>query len=344
MPPDLLTSRPGGKGHERETRHPTAGDGRCRPGRPGRHAELHEAAARNTIDPPDLADAIELYQAAGLAALHAQARAAGWYQVRIEFTDWDDAEHAAATCLWPQLQRAEAAGTIRRGGSPAKAPCWRFRFQPGRAATLADLTTVLSRVLETLLAQGMIVKAQETIYEPEACAFGGPEGMDISHQLFHADSRNILSYLSQHGPAVTPGRRELSVLLCSALMRGAGQDWYEQGDIWKRVAGNRPVRRARHLERLRDITPGLRRLMTVDARAASNLVNDGGALAFAADWTGAFEHGGTALGNAARDGKLGRGLRDILAHHVIFHWNRIGLSLKAQSILATAATDAVFGR
>jgi thiopeptide-type bacteriocin biosynthesis protein len=304
---------------------------------------LHEAAARVTIDPADLADAVELYRAAGLAALHAQARAAGWYQVRIEFTDWDTAEHAAATCLWPQLQRAEAAGTISSWWFTRKAPCWRFRFQPGRAATLADLTTFLSRVLETLLAQGMIVKAQETIYEPEACAFGGPAGMDIAHLLFHADSRNILSYLS-HGPAVTPGRRELSVLLCSALMRGAGQDWYEQGDIWKRVAGNRPVPPGTPLERLRDITPGLRRLMTVDAGAASNLVNDGGALAFAADWTGAFEHAGTALGNAARNGKLGRGLRDILAHHVIFHWNRIGLSLRTQSILATAATDAVFGR
>jgi thiopeptide-type bacteriocin biosynthesis protein len=306
---------------------------------------LHEAAARIAIDPADLADAAELYQAAGLAALHAKARVAGWYQVRIEFTDWDTAEHAAATCLWPQLQRAEAAGTISSWWFTRKAPCWRFRFQPGRAAALADLTTFLSRILETLLAQGTIAEAQETIYEPEACAFGGPEGMDIAHQLFRADSRNILSYLSRSGPAVTPGRRELSILLCSALMRGAGQDWYEQGDIWKRVVGSRPAPPGTPLERQRDITPALRRLMTVDAGAASNLVNDdGGALAFAADWTGAFEHAGTALGNAARDGKLGRGLRDILAHHVIFHWNRIGLSLKTQSILATAATDAVFGK
>jgi len=303
---------------------------------------LHEAAARIPMAPDGLAGAVELYHAAGRAALHAQARAAGgWHQVSIEFTDWDTAEHAATTCLGPQLQHAEAAGTISSWWFTRKALCWRLRCQPGRAATLADLTTFLNRVLETMLAQGMIVRAQETIYEPEAYAFGGTGGMDIAHHLFHADSRNILSYLSRHGPEMTPGRRELSILLCSVLMRGAGQDWYEQGDIWHRVADNRPVPPGTSLERLRDITPGLRRLMTVDAGPASNLADDG-ALAFAADWAGAFDQAGTALGNAAHDGKLGRGLRDILAHHVIFHWNRIGLSLRTQSILATAATDAVF--
>jgi len=306
---------------------------------------LHEAAARIPMDPGSLAYAVELYRAAGHAALRAQAQEAGrWHQVSIEFTDWDTAEHAATTCLGPQLRHAEAAGTISSWWFTRKAPRWRLRSQPGHAATLTDLTTFLNPVLETMLAQGMIVSTHETLYEPEAYAFGGTRGIDIAHQLFHADSQNILSYLSQPGPAITPGRRELSILLCGALMRGAGQDWYEQGDIWHQVAGNRPVPPGTPLERLRDITPSLRRLMTADARPASNMVNDGGALAFAADWAGAFDQAGTALGNAARDGKLSRGLRDILAHHVIFHWNRIGLSLRTQSILAAAATDAAFGR
>jgi thiopeptide-type bacteriocin biosynthesis protein len=305
---------------------------------------LHEAAARISMAPDGLADAVELYHAAGRAALRTQAQAAGgWHQVSIEFTDWDTAEHAATTCLGPQLQQAEAAGTISSWWFTRKAPCWRLRGHPGRVGTLTDLTAFLNRVLETMLAQGMIVRAQETIYEPEAYAFGGTGGMDIAHQLFHADSRNILSYLGRGDPAMAPGRRELSILLCSALMRGAGQDWYEQGDIWHRVADNRPVPPGTPLERLRDITPGLRRLMTVDAGPASNLVDDGGALAFTANWAGAFDQAGAALGNAARDGKLSRGLRDILAHHVIFHWNRIGLSLRTQSILATAAADAAFG-
>jgi thiopeptide-type bacteriocin biosynthesis protein len=171
--------------------------------------------------------------------------------------------------------------------------------------------------------------------------------MDIAHRLFHVDSRNILAYLRQYDPARPPGhtpdRREMSILLCSALMRGAGQDWYEQGDVWNRVAENRPVPAGTPRDRLRDIRPGLRRLMIADAPPAGKLVNDGGPLVFAPDWVGAFEQAGNALEDRACGGKLSRGLRDVLAHHVIFHWNRIGLTFRTQSILAATAGDVVFG-
>jgi hypothetical protein len=59
-------------------------------------------------------------------------------------------------------------------------------------------------------------------------------------------------------------------------MRGAGQDWYEQGDIWARMADNRPLPQGTPLDRLRGIESGLRRLMTVDASSASTLVSQGG--------------------------------------------------------------------
>jgi thiopeptide-type bacteriocin biosynthesis protein len=55
--------------------------------------------------------------------------------------------------------------------------------------------------------------------------------MAAAHRLFHADSRHILAYLAQAGGG---HRRELGVILATALMRAAGQDWYEQGDIWRR--------------------------------------------------------------------------------------------------------------
>jgi hypothetical protein len=32
----------------------------------------------------------------------------------------------------------------------------------------------------------------------------------------------------------------------------------------------------------------------------------------------------------------------VLSYHVIFHWNRLGLSLRGQSILASAARTAIF--
>lgn len=71
------------------------------------------------------------------------------------------------------------------------------------------------------------------------------------------------------------GRREVSILLCSLLMRGAGQEWYEQGDVWARVAQNRPTDRDTPPEQLHTIKPPLRRLMTVDTGPASKLVQSG---------------------------------------------------------------------
>jgi hypothetical protein len=136
---------------------------------------LHEAAARVSVQPADLADAVDLYQAAGRAALDAQARARDWHQVRIEFADWDTAEHAAAAGLEPQLRQAEATGTVSSWWFIRKAPCWRLRCQPGPAATPAEMRTFLGLVLDTMLSWGVIVTAQETIYEPETCAFGGPD-------------------------------------------------------------------------------------------------------------------------------------------------------------------------
>ena len=307
---------------------------------------LREAAARISMEPADLDDAIELYQSAGLAALQAQARARDWHQVRIEFPAWDTAEQAAATFLGPQLQQAETTGTIASWWFIRKAPCWRLRCHPGQAPR-PEMTALIDQMLSAMLAQGLITGSQETIYEPETCAFGGPDAMDIAHRLFHADSRNILSYLNNHNPAAPPapaiGRREVSILLCSTLTRSAGQDWYEQGDIWNRVTQHRPLPPGTPMERLHDLKPSLRHLMTVDAGPGSKLISDGAALAFTADWASSFALAGNALQALAQHGSLGRGLREILAHHIIFHWNRIGLNFKIQSILATAAREVVFG-
>ena len=101
---------------------------------------------------------------------------------------------------------------------------------------------------------GHIATWIETIYEPEVHAFGGPEAMRLAHRLFHTDSRCILGCLGDVR-ATTSGqrdrRRELSVLLCSALMRSARQDWYEQGDVWARVAEARPLPVDTPIDRLR---------------------------------------------------------------------------------------------
>ncbi|MGH3866807.1 MAG: thiopeptide-type bacteriocin biosynthesis protein [Pseudonocardiaceae bacterium] len=268
-----------------------------------------------------------------------------WHQVSIQFDDYSAAEHTGVAHLGPEMTSAETAGLIASWFFIRKAPCWRLRFQPSHDSTEQDTTTFIHQRLTTLRDAGRIASWVETSYEPETYAFGGAAAMDLAHHLFHTDSRHILAHLR----ATTPGgrsdqRRELSVLLCSILMRGAGQDWYEQGDIWARVTEHRSLPPDTPLDRLRTMEPGLRKLMTVDASPASPLMQENGPLIFLSDWAAAFEEAGRALGDLAGNGTLRRGARAVLAHHVIFHWNRIGLPHTTQSILANVATAVVLGQ
>jgi thiopeptide-type bacteriocin biosynthesis protein len=307
---------------------------------------LGQAAARIRMEPADLADAIEVYQAAGYAALQAQAAGCGWYQARVQFTDWNAAEHVAAADLCPHLTQMHDQGVIAQWWFIRKAPCWRLRLLPGPAGT--GMTETASFVLDGLMSAGLIERWQESIYEPESAAFGGTAAMDIAHALFHADSRSILGYVLRPVPAapdtLTIGRRELSLLLCAALLRGAGQDWYEQGDVWHRTAQLRPLPPATPAGRLREMTGSLRRLLAADTRPGGALFGPDAPLAFAAPWAAAFDAAGRALGAAAAGGTLERGVRSILAHHVIFHWNRLGLTGRTQSILAQAACDTIMNQ
>ncbi|MYS19881.1 thiopeptide-type bacteriocin biosynthesis domain-containing protein [Streptomyces sp. DvalAA-14] len=303
--------------------------------------DLHPAAAQVPMDPADLSDAVATYRAAGRAALNTPALDRGWYQVRIHFTDWAGAERTAATHLGPFLQQARETGTFADWWFLRKHPCWRLRCRPGSHATVAT-RTLLAPVLDGLVAAGAVQRWWESRYEPESLAFGGKRGMEIAHDLFHADSDGILTHLRQAPaapgqPAV--GRRELAVLLCASLFRGAGQDSHEQGDIWHRVAQMRPLAEAPPTGRLRGMAPSLDRLMSLDTSATSPLFATGGPLPHAGPWAAAFKTAGRQLADSARDGALERGLRDVLAHHVIFHWNRIGVPAAAQAVLARAARN-----
>jgi thiopeptide-type bacteriocin biosynthesis protein len=305
---------------------------------------LARAAAQIAMEAADLADAIKLYQAAGRAVLEAQTDSRGWYQVRVEFDDWDTAEHAVVTHLGPKLAQAETAGVVSSWWYIRKAPCWRLRFHAG-TTSLERMKEFVDRALDGMASQNLITKWWASIYEPETAAFGGSGGMDLAHHLFHADSNAILDYLSRHDPTAPSDqlirRRELSFLLCSALMRAAGQEWHEQGDVWHRVARMRPLPPGIPFDRLHGMTDNLHRLMALDTRPTTELVGTDGPLAFALSWFAAFTEAGHALGDAASDGTLERGIRDILAHHVIFHWNRLGLTAPSQGILARAAVETI---
>jgi thiopeptide-type bacteriocin biosynthesis protein len=295
------------------------------------------------VQSDDLALAVELYKSAGLAALEDQA-AGDWHQVRVQWRNWESAERVAAMVLAPQLERIRESGVLGSWWFVRKAPCWRLRLRPGSTSVRADLAASVSAVLEDLSVAGHVERWSETIYEPEQAVFGGRLGISVAHDLFSADGCAILDYLrraaADGGAQVLIGRRELSALLCSTLMRAAGQEWHEQGDVWLRVARMRPTTSTISRGWQRTIAR-LTQLMTASTEPSGEPFGEGGRLSFTAPWFAAFADAGRALGTAATDGSLRRGVRDILAHHVIFHWNRLGLSIKDQSILASAASAAI---
>lgn len=261
-----------------------------------------------------------------------------WPQYGIEFADRHAAEQAAAERLRPELAALLANGAIASWWFIRKPPGLRLRYLPADRRARRHL----DYLLDALAAEGRITGWTPGIYEPEVHAFGGPAGMDVAHELFHHDSRNILDYLAPTLTAGTaePGPRELGVLLFSVLMRGAGLDWYEQGDVWARVADERPSSRTTAFSgRLKT---AVHRLMTVDAGPTSGLV-DSGPLTALADWTAAFERTGRQLADLNRRGVLERGLRGVIAHHMIFQWNRLGLPAADQSTLSHLAKEMVMG-
>ncbi|MGH3931837.1 MAG: thiopeptide-type bacteriocin biosynthesis protein, partial [Pseudonocardiaceae bacterium] len=128
----------------------------------------------------------------------------------------------------------------------------------------------------------------------------------------------------------------------TSLMRAAGQDRYEQGDIWAKVADHRPTENNAQPEQWQTFTAAMKRLITVDTSPETAL-RTGGALGLVTDWLTAFEQAGKTLKTLSGEGLLTRGIRAVTAHHIIFHWNRIGLPYQTQANLALAAKEVIFG-
>lgn len=281
-------------------------------------APLLDAASRSGIAAHELQAAADLYHRAGAQAL-ARHRPGQWWQANLEFTDWNTAEDTVRNLL-PVLDGSECRWWFVR-----KHPCWRLRLLSRSHVHRARLETAL----DELAAHGALTGWSAVVYEPETAAFGGPAGMDAAHALFHADSAFAL-----HPPEGLPLRRhEVSLVLCSALFIGAGLEWYERGDVWARVAVERPIPEGEE----RNLPAGAGELLRLDTSAESALFARGGLLHSCAGIASAFRECGNALAEAARIGDLQRGLRAVLAYNILFHWNRHGLPARPQALIAEAA-------
>ncbi|WP_433345540.1 thiopeptide-type bacteriocin biosynthesis protein [Micromonospora sp. CA-111912] len=298
---------------------------------------LETVAATAAIDPADLADAVTTYHLAGRAALQEQADGHWYeirYEIRAEFPDWDTAETTAVTSLGPRLDQLTNVGACGGWWFLRKHPCWRIRFAHAQVDGV-------NQVLNELTAAGELNRWWPNLYEPETAAFGGTSGIQIVHDLFCADSRGVLNYLRQPQPAL--GRRELSLLLLGGLLQAAGLDWFERGDVFARIAHMRPLDNIAN-SRLDALTASVRGLLAVAPDTDNSLFGASGVVPFAAPWHTAYTSAGRALAAAATAGTLNRGLRAVVSHIVVFHWNRLGLPAHSQGILARAALEAFLPR
>lgn len=255
-----------------------------------------------------------------------------WCQANVAFPDWEHAESIALAQLAPLLRTAEDEGALTAWFLIRKRPCWRVRYLP-----VADAQDRIGQGLDALIADGYIKGWTEIIYEPEVHAFGGAEAMASAHRLFHRDSRSLLDHLQVDAGKY---RHEISLMLCSLLMRSAGLDWYEQGDVWVRVSAHRALPPGTERNSRDRLHTAVHRLISVNGE---DLICTGGPLAHIAGWAGAYTDAGRELAHLTSTGQLHRGLRDVLAHHVLFAWNRIGLTYATQAALAAAAKTAIFG-
>ncbi|WP_025616867.1 thiopeptide-type bacteriocin biosynthesis protein [Salinispora cortesiana] len=253
------------------------------------------------------------------------APASRWRQLNLTFSDWQAAEDFAATRLASELTAAEDHRAITAFWFIRKSETWRLRLLPGDQ--LAQVYALLASITDDECIRGVT----EPVYRPEAYVFGGDQAMTIAHTLFHADSRHILGHLATAGGT---HRRELGVLLATRLMRAAGLEFSEQGDVWRLLNSRRHQPNAP--------TPSPRLVVAVQRLITAADDTAGSPLVITPPWPQAHEQAGGELGFLDRHGALTRDLREVLTHHLLFLFNRLGISAADTWLLATAAVTVTF--
>ena len=206
----------------------------------------------------------------------------------------------------------------------------RFHFLRKEGTLRLRTERPAAEVFDQLVAEGLATGWTSGIYEPEIMAFGGPAAMAVAHELFCADSP---AALAETGGAHA---RERSVLLISAMNRGARLDPFEIGDVWAKIASVRPAISLPPDPRRQAAVTAMRRLLHADA-ASRDHAEPGWA-----DRVAAFHDTGRELAWLNARGQLARGLRAILAHHAIFAFNRAAVPVAGQAAAACLAQYVAF--
>lgn len=261
-----------------------------------------------------------------------------WRQLHLTYPDWRAAEAAALGHLLPLLDQPDHRLRIPGWWYVRKGPTWRVRLHMPFDPDEPTAQHLLTRIAAHLAERTPLQRWSTPIYEPETHAFGGPKAMAAAHTLFVADSRHILAALARTHKETGPDlRRELALVLATQLLRGAGLEWSEQGDVWHRVATRRTDPDRPAVAMTAALVENAHLLLTANAATTASPLHH------TPTWPAAFTTAGVRLAELAATGRLTRGLRAVLTHHLLFGFNRLGIPATHQHRLATAAVHAVFG-
>ncbi|GEM46896.1 thiopeptide-type bacteriocin biosynthesis protein [Deinococcus cellulosilyticus] len=204
----------------------------------------------------------------------------------------------------------------------------RLRVEMVDESLTPHLQQYLEEQFQHMLDSGALREVVPGVYEPEAGLFGGDEAMQVTHRLFETDSELALT-LSRH----PSGERHLvSHIWLELMLRSIHLDPFERWDVWRRVRSVRPGYHEKWeaaLNRMRSI---MEHVLTTESRDLRekliSCVPEGHTHLETLDhWAGRM----MALN---QQGMLERGLREIAAVCVIFHWNRMMFGPAEQPFLA----------
>ncbi|MFJ6381110.1 lantibiotic dehydratase [Kitasatospora sp. NPDC092039] len=268
-------------------------------------------------------------------------------RVRLPGSDWlfakfygerDQEDALLAGPLRRLCEMAEVSGLARqwffiRYADPD--PHLRLRFQGEPEALTRYLLPEVARLAAELTDQGLVSRLVLDTYEREVERYGGPEGTDVSEEVFCADSRAVMRLLAEaaaHSPASpgSPGSpdfpvdgdlTELAAVSTDDLLAGLGLDtaqrlrWYtEQArhspDVARRQAGDDYRVRQR---RLRDLLGTPQGPDVLGSAVGQILAQRRAALAGAVERLCALEDAG----------RLPTGRERLLGSYVHLHCNRL---------------------
>jgi thiopeptide-type bacteriocin biosynthesis protein len=276
----------------------------------------------------------DAFLAAGTEHVRRMLASESWLQVGLAFADAEQARRFQSASLLPAaVEMMLAEGLINDFFFMNKPPGMRLRFSIANGGEQAE-----DRIIELVTRArdaGLVEGHEFGIYDQETHQFGGAAGIDIFHQFSTHDSLAILKFRALEASGrITIDQSVLSLLAMNDLIARVAEDAWEQWDVWceMRLTG-------RLVDATSEVAAELRQNMEENLALLEPLVFRRDEII--ADLTApemelfeAYTLGNRAVASALREAGRARtlqhGPRKILPFFIIFHWNRLGLSIDEQ--------------